>query len=207
MRRWPVIVAIAAASIALGAAIVPIVQDVLTPKARVVHTGTPDVGGPFALVDQNGVTVTEKDFAGKPFIVTFGHRADTDQTRLLLRVLFQTLERMGQAATDMTPVFITIDPTVDTPEALKPFAASHSARLVALSGQPDAVAKAIKAYRVYVARVADADAPDGTRLEYQPLYFVMDRRGRYVGHADFTPSPKQLEEELAPLIQKARIVR
>lgn len=204
VRRWPVILALALAAAALIAATVPIVRDLATPRPRVVHFGTPEVGGRFTLVDQNGFTVTERDFFGKPLIVTFGHRADTDQTRLLLRVLFQTLETLGRSADEIVPVFITIDPQRDTPDALKPFADAVSSRLVALSGPPDAVSATIKTYRVWVARFPDKDAPEGERIEYQPLYFVMDRAGRYVGHVDFTPSPRQLAEELRPLLAIAR---
>jgi protein SCO1 len=209
MRRWPVITAIAAAALMLGLSIGPIIADLLGIGARpkIVHVGTPDVGGPFALVDQNGITITNKDLEGKPVIVTFGHRADTDQTRLLLRVLFQTFERMGGSAADIAPVFITVDPETDTPAALKSYAADVSPRLIALSGSPATVGETIKKFRVFVARVPDAEAPGGSRLDYQPLYIVLDARGRYVGHVDFTPSPRQLADELAPLIQIARRVR
>src|SRR4028118_96582 len=41
----------------------------LTPSRE---QGGAAVGGPFALVDHNGRTVTERDFAGKPFLVFFG---------------------------------------------------------------------------------------------------------------------------------------
>src|SRR5690348_8371504 len=39
---------------------------------RVVTHGTPQVGGPFALIDQNGETKTDADFRGRWMLVYFG---------------------------------------------------------------------------------------------------------------------------------------
>ncbi len=50
---------------------------------------------------------------------------------------------------EVTPVFITVDPERDTPEALAAYAANMHPRLVALTGSDAQVAAASRAYKVY----------------------------------------------------------
>jgi protein SCO1/2 len=42
---------------------------------------TTQIGGPFTLVDDNGATVTEKNIAGKPYVMYFGYTFCPDVVR------------------------------------------------------------------------------------------------------------------------------
>ena len=49
----------------------------------------------------------------------------------------------------MTPVFISIDPERDTPQAVGEFAANMHERMIGLTGSPEQVKAASDAYRTY----------------------------------------------------------
>ncbi len=82
-------------------------------------SGTALVGGPFALVDQDGRRVTEKDFLGKYMLVFFGYTFCPDVCPTELQVMAAALDQMGPAAERIQPVFVSIDPERDTPGVMK----------------------------------------------------------------------------------------
>lgn len=106
-----------------------------------------DIGGPFTLVDQSGRTVTEKDVLSKPALVYFGYTFCPDVCPLDMARNVETVDLLAERGLDVTPVFITIDPERDTPEALADYAANMHPSLIALSGTADQVRTAAQAYK------------------------------------------------------------
>ncbi len=108
-----------------------------------------EIGGPFELLDKTGQTVTDKDVITEPSLVYFGYTfcpdvCPLDTTRNAEAV--DILEERGQI---VTPIFISIDPKRDTPEAVGEFAGVLHDRMIGLTGSPDQVAAASKAYKTY----------------------------------------------------------
>ena len=80
-------------------------------------------------------------------------------------------------------VLISVDPERDTPEVLKSYVASFDAPITALTGTPEAVAQAAKAYRVYYAKHPRSDG--GYDMDHSAVIYVIDPQGRFT--ATFTP--------------------
>src|SRR3954467_15628959 len=83
------------------------------------------IGGPFTLVDQNGRTVSDRDFAGKYRIVYFGYTHCPDVCPTDLATISQALSSFEKSdpkrAARVQPIFITVDPQRDTPAVLKEY--------------------------------------------------------------------------------------
>lgn len=114
-----------------------------------------DIGGPFTLVDQTGVTVTETEVITGPTLIYFGYTfcpdvCPLDAARNAEAV--DILDGMGIAA---KAVFITFDPKRDTPEVLSEFTRNLDPRMVGLTGSEEQVRLAAKAYRAFY-QVVDA---------------------------------------------------
>ena len=111
------------------------------------------IGGPFTLVDQNGRKVTERDYAGVYKVVYFGFAHCPDICPTDLAALGQALRKLEkedpQRARKVQPIFITTDPERDTPAVLKEFVRAFHPRVVGLTGTPQQVADAAKAYAIY----------------------------------------------------------
>ena len=107
------------------------------------------IGGPFSLVDQNGVTRTDREFRGKYMLVFFGYTYCPDVCPTTLAVMKTALDMMGSRADRIAPLFISVDPKRDTPQKLKSYLSSFGPRFVGLTGDDMAIASVAKEYRVY----------------------------------------------------------
>jgi protein SCO1/2 len=108
-----------------------------------------DIGGPFTLVNTAGQTVTDKNVLQKPALVYFGYTFCPDVCPLDMARNAEAVDLLDAEGIDVTPVFITIDPDRDTPEALADYAANLHPKLVALSGSADQVKAASQAYKTF----------------------------------------------------------
>jgi protein SCO1/2 len=97
-------------------------------------------------------------------------------------------------AARVVPVFITVDPARDTPEALKDYAAHFSPRLVALTGQPAALRELAYAYGVRFAK-----APGGGEyymMDHTGFTYLVGPDGRYITHFESDVTVDELVRQL-----------
>src|SRR5690606_32500601 len=176
MNRTVRVLALAAAFLA-GAAALAAIAVVLLPRGGEVAVSPSAVGGPFTLTDQNGRTVTDADFKGKPFLVFFGFTHCPDICPTALFEMSETFRRLGPDAERLSALFISVDPGRDTPDKLKDYLQSFHPRISALTGtqsQIDAVTKAYKAY----AKKVPLEGGDYT-MDHSAIVYLMDREGRF----------------------------
>src|SRR5208283_1380471 len=105
------------------------------------------IGGPFALQDGNGKTITEATFRGRPFLVYFGYTHCPDVCPTELAQVSDVLAKMGDKA--IPALFITVDPERDTPKVMQDYVSSFDPHLIGLSGSPQAIGAVEKGYRVF----------------------------------------------------------
>src|SRR5215469_1925864 len=73
-----------------------------------------DFGGPFSLTDQNGTRRADTDFRGKYMLIFFGYTNCPDICPTMLAVEAQALDTIGSRASQIVPIFISVDPKRDT---------------------------------------------------------------------------------------------
>lgn len=133
-------------------------------RATSIAGGAGSIGGPFTLVDETGKTVTDKDVITGPTLVYFGYTfcpdvCPLDNARNAEAV--ELLEKMGKI---VKPVFISIDPARDTPQAMAEFTDYLHPRMLGLTGTPEQSKAASKAYHTYFKKEEDGD----------PEYYLVD---------------------------------
>lgn len=119
--------------------------------------GTATVGGPFTLVDGAGRTVTDKDVITGPTLIYFGYTFCPDVCPLDVARNAMAVEILEERGKTVTPVFISIDPERDTPGAVDAFARNNHPRMIGLTGSPDQVAAASRAYRTFYRKHDEGD--------------------------------------------------
>jgi len=158
------------------------------------------VGGPFELVTHEGKTVTEKDFRGDYLLIYFGFTYCPDVCPTELQIMSTALEELGAEAEKVQPLLITIDPERDTPEALAQYVGHFHPRLIGLTGTPERIAAAARAYRVYYAKVEDESLSDYT-MDHSSIIYFMGPDGDFLGHFGPGTAPEKMAERMKELME------
>jgi protein SCO1/2 len=188
-RTWRIAVPLAAFVFGLGVLAAALVLT-LAPS----DSGASAVGGPFALVDQEGRAVTEKDVLGRPHLVFFGFTHCPDVCPTTLFKMSEVLKATGDRGRDLKALFVTVDPERDRPEVLKEYLSSFDDRIVGLTGDQAAVDAAVKAYRAYARKVPLKDG-DYT-MEHTAYVYLMDGRNRFVSTLNLNRPADEVAREV-----------
>ncbi|MBL8581971.1 MAG: SCO family protein [Rhizobiaceae bacterium] len=140
---------------------------------------TVEIGGPFTLTDQTGARLTDADLRGKPFTVFFGFTHCPEVCPTTLWEMSEALKALGPDADKLRVLFVSVDPTRDTPDVLSRYIRSFDNRIVGLTGSEAEIAAVGKAYRAYWEKVPTEDG-DYT-MNHTASIFMMDADGRFVG--------------------------
>ncbi|HLW29055.1 MAG TPA: SCO family protein [Kiloniellales bacterium] len=163
--------------------------------------GEPAIGGSFELVDQHGNTLRDTDFHGRYVLIFFGYTYCPDFCPQTLLTVTEALDRLEEAAPakaeEVVPVFVTIDPERDTVEAMAAYAEHFHEDLIALTGTPEQIDAAAKAYRVYYRKAEDESLNDYL-MDHSTFVFLMDPEGKYIAH--YTHGTKA--EDMAASLQE-----
>jgi protein SCO1/2 len=155
-------------------------EGVRTPLVEnCILEGAEDIGGPIALVDSNGATVTQSDFAGAPAVIYFGFTHCPDICPTSMYLLAEALAQPG--GYDVQPVLITVDPARDTTEVMGAYVRTNGfpAGLVGLTGSQAQIDAAKAAFHVYSARAPIEGAPpDQYNVDHSSFLYVVDGQWR-----------------------------
>jgi protein SCO1/2 len=157
------------------------------------------IGGPFELVDSAGKPVRWSDFDGKYRMIYFGYAYCPDVCPLDVQRMMQGYSRFKEAepelAAQVQPLFVTIDPARDTPDVVGEFTSAFSDDLIGLTGTPDQVAEAAKAFAVYYAKGEESEG-GGYMMDHSRAAYLMGREGEPIA---LLPVEKSADEVAAEL--------
>lgn len=144
----------------------------------------------FALVDQNGRVMRDEDLKGRVGIVYFGFTTCPDVCPLALGRLSAALNELTDKEREkVVPLFITVDPDRDTPEAIKTYLAFDE-RIIGLTGDRMAIEQAKAGFKVF-AEAEPIDDPElGYTMQHSSLFYLIERSGklRYALQDSLTPA-------------------
>lgn len=137
-------------------------------------------GGPFELVDHEGVTRTDRDFHGRHVLIYFGYTYCPDICPASLQEMATALDQLGEAGREVQPLFVSIDPGRDTPMILKDYVAQFGERFIGLSGSEAAIRKLAKAYRLHRVKVVPdwSQGGDDYLVDHSSLTFLLGPNGK-----------------------------
>lgn len=172
------------------------------PVRSVENEDGPRIGGPFTLVNQDGAAVTEKALLGHWSAIYFGFTYCPDVCPTSLMALADGLEKMGRKGEQVQTYLISVDPERDTPAAMKAYIANPEfpKNLVGLTGTPEQVAAAAKAYRMYYKKDGEGE---GYLVNHQSIIYLMDPQGRLARPLTHDLTPAQIAQQIGDAMSQA----
>jgi protein SCO1/2 len=108
-----------------------------------------NIGGSFSLINQDGITVSDKDIINEPSLIYFGYTFCPDICPLDSFRNAEAVTILEESGYSVTPIFITFDPERDTAQVLKQFTSYMHPKMIGLTGSIDQIKNVAKKYRVY----------------------------------------------------------
>jgi len=141
----------------------------------------------FRLVDHLGRQVGPDTFVGKVRLVFFGFTHCPDVCPTGLSLMSQLLEELGPDATDVQPLFVTVDPERDTVAVLKEYISVFNGNIIGLTGTSAQVEEVTKAFSAYFKKV---DQPGGGyTVDHTASVYLLDRDGYFRATIDLHEKP------------------
>ncbi|KAF9932573.1 Cu-binding protein [Linnemannia zychae] len=148
-----------------------------------VTYGKPKIGGPFALIDQNGVRTTDEDFKGRYMLIYFGFTHCPDICPEELDKMSEVLDIVNndpEIGNVITPVFITCDPHRDTVAEIKEYVKDFHKDLIGLTGSFEDIARVAKSYRVYFSKPPKVAPGEDYLVDHSIFFYLMGPDGKFV---------------------------
>ncbi|OGT79973.1 MAG: hypothetical protein A3H91_04310 [Gammaproteobacteria bacterium RIFCSPLOWO2_02_FULL_61_13] len=136
-----------------------------------------DWGKGFELTDHLGRRRTLADFKGKAVAVFFGYTHCPDMCPTTLARLGDTVRLLGEDASRVQGLFITLDPKRDTPQVLSQYVPAFHPAFLGLYADAETTARTAKEFKVYY-QAQPANQQGSYTVDHSGPILVFDTEGR-----------------------------
>jgi protein SCO1/2 len=153
----------------------------------------------FNLPDFDGKPRTLADFKGKVAVVFFGYTQCPDACPTTMAELAGILKTLGPDASRIQVVFISVDPSRDSPALLKSYVTNFRPDFLALRGDEAQTQAVIKDFKLIVEKVP-GKTPDSYTIDHTAGTYIFDPQGRVRLFASQSLDPALLTDDLKALL-------
>ena len=153
----------------------------------------------LSLPDFDGKPRTLADFKGKVTVVFFGYTQCPDACPTTMAELSGILKTLGPDAARVQVVFVSVDPSRDTPALLKNYVTNFSPDFIALRGDEAQTQQVIKDFKLIVQKVP-GKTPDSYTIDHTAGSYVFDPEGRIRLFASQSLEPALLTDDIKALL-------
>ena len=175
------------------------VATVLACQAGAAVGAAPPIEGHFSLLNKAGQLVTERTYEGKWTLVYFGYATCPEICSTVMQRVALAMDELGPATEKLQSLFVTLDPTHDTPERLSVYLAGFDKRMIGLTGSEKQTKDAVQSFRMYVkTRVLDSG---DTTIDHSSYLFLKRPDGSFARLLSGDTSGHNLAGELRSHLQ------
>lgn len=140
------------------------------------------IGGDFTLTDEDGKPFSSASLKGKYRIVYFGYTFCPDACPTDMAVLGKAMRQLDAKdpakSARIEPLFVTVDPARDTPQALKQFTDAFYPRLIGLTGTDAQIAQVAKEFAIAYRKEPAPKGTSGYLMDHPRVAYLFDAQGR-----------------------------
>jgi len=162
-----------------------------------------EIGGPFTLTDHTGKKVSDSDYRGRSMLIFFGYTYCPDVCPTELSTIAEAMDLLGPAkASQIQPLFISVDPNRDTPEVLAEYVTQFHPSIVGLTGTDAEIAEVAKSFRTYYARAKGSEGDDDYTVDHSATTFLMGPNGQFETTFSYGTPPETMAKALEKFIDQ-----
>lgn len=159
----------------------------------------------YLLQDVRGRVVTQETFHGRFQLIAFGFISCPDVCPTTLLGIRNIMDALGEKASRLQPIFITVDPERDEAPVLRDYTAAFHPEILGLRGSPDLLRKAAESFRVRYEKVREPGAaPDIYTMDHSTGLYLLDPEGQFVVKFASNAAPQDVAARIGGLIDADR---
>lgn len=133
------------------------------------------IGSGWALTGMDGKSYTSSNFAGKVQLVFFGFTQCPDICPTALAELSEMMRTLGDQASRVQVLMITVDPERDSPEVLRAYVSGFNTSFLGLTGTPAQIKQVAASFKAYYAKAPAAKG--GYSMDHSSSFYLLDPKG------------------------------
>ena len=175
-------------------------KDAIRDANRKGEIGKSKIGGTFDLIDQYGNPKKSEDYYGKWVLLYFGFTHCPDICPDEMEKMSEVYDKLKEAKKrnpnasytgDVVPLMITVDPERDGVKQMKEYCKEFHPELIGLTGSPEKIMEACKAFRVYFS-AGPRDDEDDYIVDHTIIIYLLDPEGQFVDYYGQTKTADQI---------------
>jgi protein SCO1 len=167
--------------------------------AASAHAG--EFTGRFILETHDGKRVSDESFAGKVRVMSFGYTFCPDVCPTTLSTMAGALDKLGPAADQVVPLFVTVDPKRDSKAQLKEYMSAFGPAFIGLTGTQQMIDAAARAFKVrYEIHASENGDPDSYVVDHSAGIFILNRDGSFAAKLGHLADADELADRLRQVI-------
>jgi protein SCO1/2 len=155
----------------------------------------------FAFARADGSAFTTTPERGRPMVLFFGYTHCPDVCPTTLADWKRAKAQLGEQASRVRWVFVSVDPERDTPAVAQRYATQYDATFVGLSGDPMTTANIMQAFGIAAAK-EDTPTASGYLVSHSSQVFLVDDTGALVALYPFGTRWEALAADLGRVLRR-----
>lgn len=173
-----------------------------------VNEDQPEIGivSRYLLMDHKGRAITDQDFRGNFQLIAFGYTFCPDICPTTLAEMSLIMEKMGNRAEQLQPLFVTVDPERDTPEVLRRYTAYFHPRIIGLTGSPELVHRVADHFKVrYEKHWEPGAGKNEYTVDHSAGMYLLGPDGSFLGKFAYATPPQKVADRILALMEEANL--
>ncbi|HNG82868.1 MAG TPA: SCO family protein [Burkholderiaceae bacterium] len=151
----------------------------------------------WILQGPGGRAAMATDFAGRYQLVAFGYVSCPDVCPTTMLEMQQVLAALGERAAKLQPIFVSVDPQRDTLPVLTEYTRAFDRRILGLTGRPELVDIAAKAFDVSYRIVREPGAaPNAYTVDHSAGLFLVGPDGQLLTRFGYSTPVEQVVQRI-----------
>ena len=159
-----------------------------------------ELGGDFSLIDHDGQQFNLSDHDGEIRLLFFGYTSCPDICPTTLSKITRVYKELEPADDEVLTLFVSVDPTRDTPEKLAEYLGYFSLNAIGLTGHKDEIDRTIEQYGGDYF-IEESDSAAGPLYAHTTYLYLIDREGTVRFLFTHEDTPEWIASGVAQLLE------